>query len=80
MSLLSAILPVLETLPGYPSVDNPSLMDVLWVILIVPAGIAALIAAALLGPRWARRGEDAEAEPDAEGARTGRAGASTPNT
>lgn len=50
-----ALIPVLESLPGWPQEYDPSVLDILVVILGVPAGIAAVMALFIMGPTWLRR-------------------------
>lgn len=47
--------PILETLPGWPEVSSPSVLDLLVVTVAIPALIAAVIALPVLGPAWFRR-------------------------
>ena len=45
----------LETLPGWPEAYSPTLLDILWLTLIIPFGIGAVFALFTLGPAWFRR-------------------------
>ncbi|WP_232547544.1 LapA family protein [Propioniciclava soli] len=48
-------LPILQTLPGWPEAYTPTLMDMLWLVLIIPFGIGAVFTLFILGPTWFRR-------------------------
>ena len=58
MSPRSALLPLLDTLPGYPVAPDPGIWDILWVTLIVPGAISLVIAALGMGPTWLRKDAD----------------------
>ncbi|MFP5416306.1 MAG: hypothetical protein ACLGHZ_05440 [Actinomycetes bacterium] len=57
-----ALIPVFETLPGWPEVVEPGLFDTLALIVGWPVGIAAVITLAALGPAWFRRSQGASRE------------------
>lgn len=57
-----ALIPSLQTLPGWPEAYVPGAMDILTVILFVPAAIAAVFAFITLGPAWFRRSQQRGAE------------------
>lgn len=46
-----ALLP-LETLPGWPSVIEPTVLELLTLTLFIPLGITAVLAVLILGPGW----------------------------
>jgi hypothetical protein len=50
---------LLETLPSWPAVHEPSMMELLTLILFIPLVIAALFGAVVLGPAWRSKGDDA---------------------
>lgn len=54
---------VMETLPSWPSVTEPTLMQILLVTLFIPGIIAAVITALSMGPSWLRREQTPAAEP-----------------
>lgn len=43
---------VLETLPGWPAVHEPSVLELLTVTLFIPLGVAAVLFTLILGPSW----------------------------
>lgn len=47
--------PILETLPGWPAVPSPSVLDLLVLVLAPPLAIAAAITLPVMGPAWFRR-------------------------
>ena len=47
--------PILETLPGWPEVYSPSVLDLLVLIVAIPTVIAAVITLPIMGPVWFRR-------------------------
>lgn len=53
---VSALLP-LETLPSWPAVPDPTVMQILIPTLFIPLAIAAVIALLVLGPGWRGRAE-----------------------
>ena len=57
-----ALLPILETLPGWPESTDPALIDTLAVTLLWPAAIAAVFALAIMGPKWFRTAQAPSAE------------------
>ncbi|MGC3954366.1 MAG: hypothetical protein QM804_08985 [Propionicimonas sp.] len=42
------------SLPGWPAVYDPTVLDLLMVTLFVPLGIAAVFAVLVFGPAWGR--------------------------
>ena len=48
---LPAAIP-LETLPGWPAVSDPSVVQLLTLTLFIPLGITLVLAAIILGPGW----------------------------
>ena len=55
MSTFSALIPVLETLPGFPPAPEPTFLDSMVYMLVWPVAIAIPIAFLGLGPAWFRR-------------------------
>ncbi len=55
--MIPLALNLLETLPGWPAVHEPSVMDFLFLILFLPLAIAAVFAAIILGPGWYRKNQ-----------------------
>lgn len=53
-----ALIPVLETLPGWPEVIEPSLFDTLALTVGLPVAIGAVITLAYMGPHWFRRSQE----------------------
>jgi len=45
-------LALLETLPGWPAVYEPSVLDILVLTLFIPMGITLVLAVLILGPGW----------------------------
>ncbi len=43
---------LLETLPGWPAVPEPTLLELLALILFIPGGIALAFVVAFLAPSW----------------------------
>ena len=43
---------MLETLPGWPEVHDPSLLEILTLILFIPGAIALAFLVAFLAPGW----------------------------
>jgi len=54
--LPAAFLP-LETLPSWPAVPEPSLVELLTVTLFVPLAISAVVVALVMGPAWHGKAE-----------------------
>lgn len=54
--LPAAFLP-LETLPSWPAVPEPTLVELLTVTLFVPFAIAAVVVALVMGPAWHGKSE-----------------------
>ena len=50
-----ALIPLLESLPGWPQEYEPGLMDILPLVLGIPLLIAAVITLFMMGPAWVRR-------------------------
>ncbi|MBK8462437.1 MAG: hypothetical protein IPL36_05230 [Nigerium sp.] len=50
-----ALIPLLESLPGWPQEYEPGLMDILPLVLGIPLLIAAVITLFMMGPAWLRR-------------------------
>lgn len=50
---------LLETLPSWPAVHEPSIMELLNVILFIPLVITAVFVAVVMGPAWRSKGDDA---------------------
>ncbi|MBK9695998.1 MAG: hypothetical protein IPO80_00900 [Propionibacteriaceae bacterium] len=50
---------ILETLPSWPAVHEPSTMELLTVILFVPLVIAGVFVALVMGPGWRSKDGDA---------------------
>lgn len=48
---------LLETLPGWPAVQDPTVLELLFLILLLPLGIAAVFAVVILAPGWRQRDE-----------------------
>ena len=48
---LPAVIP-LETLPGWPAVNDPSVMQLLTLTVFIPVGIMLVLAVLILGPGW----------------------------
>lgn len=46
------------TLPGWPAVYDPTLLDVLLITALLPLGIATVFAVLVLAPSWGRRQQD----------------------
>ncbi len=66
-----ALVPPLETrtLPGWPEVYNPSLLDILLLTAGIPLAITAVLALAIMGPSWfrsARAKESGAVDPKVE--------------
>lgn len=49
---INALLPVLEALPGYPVAPTPSLLDLLVIIVAIPAAIGIPIFLIAMGKYW----------------------------
>ena len=65
MSELSVLLIPLQTLPDYPAAPTPSLMDFLWLLIIIPGLIGVLVTGLTMGRSWLGqdREENAAIEP-----------------
>ena len=50
-----ALIPLLESLPGWPQEYEPGLMDIFPVVLGIPLLITAVVALFFMGPHWLRR-------------------------
>ena len=66
--MTTLLLPVLKgTLPGFPSAPEPSLLDSLAVLALIPGVIAIVVTLLIMGPRWLHRsapaGSQIEARP-----------------
>lgn len=46
------------TLPGWPAVHDPTVLEMLLVTLFIPLGIAAVFAVLVFGAAWGRRQQD----------------------
>lgn len=57
-----ALFPPLQTLPGWPEAYAPGAMDILVVILFIPAAISAVFALMVLGPAWFQRSQQTGSE------------------
>ncbi|MFT3877560.1 MAG: hypothetical protein QM708_14235 [Propioniciclava sp.] len=57
-----ALIPLLESLPGWPQEAEPAVLDILVVILGIPLGITAVITVLFMGPHWLRRSQGKSAE------------------
>ena len=44
-----------QTLPGWPAVYDPSVLELLFLTLLLPLGIAAVFAVLIFAPSWRRR-------------------------
>ena len=44
-----------RTLPGWPDVYDPSVLEMLFLTVLVPFGIAAVFAVLILAPGWRQR-------------------------
>jgi len=51
-----AFLP-LETLPSWPAVTDPTVLEMLTLTLFIPMGITLVLAAIILGPGWRQKTE-----------------------
>lgn len=49
---------LLETLPNWPAVPEPSVVEFLFLTLFLPLLIAGVFAALILGPGWRRNDEN----------------------
>ena len=56
MSGLLTFLP-LQTLPSWPAVPDPSVLQLLTLTVFIPVAITVVVAALVLGPGWHARGE-----------------------
>ena len=57
-----ALIPVLESLPGWPDVVEPSVLDIGLVTVGIPAAIAAVVTVLFLGPHWLKKSQGKELE------------------
>ena len=57
-----ALIPVLETLPGWPEVVEPGLLDILVLTVGIPVAIAAVVTLAFMGPHWFGRSQAQRAQ------------------
>ncbi len=48
---------LLETLPGWPAAQDPTALEMLFLTVMLPVGIAAVFAVLVLAPGW-RRGDE----------------------
>ncbi len=46
------------TLPGWPAVYDPTVLEMLLVTLFIPLGIATLFALLVFAPAWGRKQQD----------------------
>jgi hypothetical protein len=51
-----AFLP-LETLPSWPAVTDPTVLEMLTLTIFIPFGVGAVLTALIMGPAWRQRGE-----------------------
>ncbi len=65
MSTFSALMPVLETLPGFPPAPEPTVLESLLYLLVWPLAIAIPIFVLGMGPAWFRRSRGATTEVEA---------------
>ena len=56
MHPVPALLP-LETLPSWPAVHQPTVLEMLTLTVFIPFGIAAVFAVVILGPGWRSKDE-----------------------
>ena len=47
----------LETLPSWPAVTEPTVVEMLTLMVFLPFGIAAVITLMTMGPAWREKGE-----------------------
>lgn len=47
----------LETLPGWPAVSDPTVLEMLTLTVFIPFGIAAVFAVLILAPGWRAKDE-----------------------
>jgi len=52
--MLPALIP-LETLPSWPAVQDPTVLEMLVLTVFIPFGIFAVFALLILGPAWNTR-------------------------
>ena len=57
MHPVPALLP-LETLPSWPAVYQPTVLEMLTLTVFIPFGIAAVFAVVILGPSWRSKTEN----------------------
>lgn len=65
MSSFSALIGLLETLPGFPPVEEPTVLESLLYLLVWPLAIAIPIFVLGLGPAWFRRSKGPSTEVEA---------------
>lgn len=46
-----------ETLPSWPAVHSPTALEMIFLTLLLPLGIALVLAAVILGPGWRQKDE-----------------------
>lgn len=46
------------TLPGWPAVYDPTVLEMLLITLFIPLGIAAFFAVLVFAPAWGRKQQD----------------------
>lgn len=46
------------TLPGWPAVYDPTVLDILLLTLLIPLGIATVFAVLVFAPAWGRKQQD----------------------
>jgi len=46
-----------QTLPGWPAVYDPSVLDMLFLTLLLPLAISAVFALLVFAPGWRQRGD-----------------------
>ncbi|MBK8460228.1 MAG: hypothetical protein WAS07_12715 [Micropruina sp.] len=52
----------LETLPGWPTAPDPSLVEALVLLAGIPLGIGVVFMVAVMGPHWMRRDKSADSQ------------------
>ena len=56
---MTRMMHLLETLPGWPEVADPSAMDILGLTVGIPFAIGGVFALIILGPSWYRKSQAA---------------------
>lgn len=56
-AVMQLVLLPLQTLPGWPSVPDLSVVHLLSLTLFIPLAITAVITALVMGPSWRAKGE-----------------------